>query len=316
MKRKNILQSLIIALGLFMVCLGTNAQGQPEWKDIKGQLNFYVTNDMGRNGYYDQKPIAELMGQIAEKVGPECVFAVGDIHHFEGVRSVQDPLWTTNFENIYSHPELMIPWYPVLGNHEYRGSTQAVLDYGKISRRWEMPGRYYSKVFDEKGTSIRFILLDTSPLISKYRESKDKYPDASLQDMNKQLEWLENELKNAKEEWVVVMGHHPIYAQTSKSASEREDLQKLLDPILRKYNVDMYICGHIHNFQYIRKEGSNIDYIVNSAAALSRKVSKIEGTQFCSPEPGFAIITVHPKELDLHMVDKKGHIIYTVKRTK
>ena len=316
MKKKNILKSLIVAIGFLTFCLVTNAQNHPEWKSLKGELSFYVASDMGRNGYYEQKPIAELMGVMAEEVGPECVFAVGDIHHFEGVRSVQDPLWTSNFENIYSHPELMLPWYPVLGNHEYRGSTQAVLDYTKISRRWEMPERYYSKVFHEKGTSIRFIMLDSSPLIEKYRKDKEKYPDACLQNVKQQLLWLENELKNAKENWIVVMGHHPIFAQTPKSSSEREDMQKLIDSMLRKYKVDMYICGHIHNFQHIRKPGSNIDYVVNSAASLSRKVSEIEGTQFCSREPGFSIITVTANELALHMIDKNGDVLHTVKRSR
>ena len=52
---------------------------------------------------------------------------------------MNDPLWMTNYELIYSHPELMIDWFPLLGNHEYRGNTQAVLDYSNISRRWTMP---------------------------------------------------------------------------------------------------------------------------------------------------------------------------------
>ena len=47
----------------------------------------------------------------------------------------------TNYELVYSHPELMIPWYPILGNHEYRGNTQAVLDYSQVCARWEMPAR-------------------------------------------------------------------------------------------------------------------------------------------------------------------------------
>ena len=316
MKRTSIFKRFFLVVELLALGICSNAQSKSDWKNLTGDLSFYVTSDMGRNGYYEQKPIAELMGVMAEEIGPECVFAVGDIHHFEGVRSVQDPLWTSNFENIYSHPELMLPWYPVLGNHEYRGSTQAVLDYTNISRRWEMPSRYYSKVFNEKDVSIRFILLDTSPLLSKYRKDKEKYPDACKQDVQQQLDWLENELKNAKEKWIVVMGHHPIYAQTPKSASEREDMQKRVDPILRKYNVDLYICGPIHNFQHIRKEGSDIDYIVNSAASLSRKVSEIEGTRFCSREPGFSIITLRQNEMDLHMIDKKGAVLYTVKRNK
>ena len=67
-----------------------------------------MANDLGRNGYYDQKPIAELMGEMAKTTGMECVLAVGDIHHFNGVASVNDPLWMTNFEQVYSHPELML----------------------------------------------------------------------------------------------------------------------------------------------------------------------------------------------------------------
>ena len=109
---------------------------QKGWKSLKGSVNLYIANDLGRNGYYDQKTIADLMGEMAEDVGPEAILAIGDVHHFNGVASVNDPLWRTNFEDIYSHPELMIDWFPVLGNHEYRGNTQAVMDYGKVSRRW------------------------------------------------------------------------------------------------------------------------------------------------------------------------------------
>ena len=131
---------------LFLVVLLSNwATAQiTDYSIFDKKFNFYVANDLGRNGYYDQKPIAELMGTMAEEVGPEFVVATGDIHHFEGVRSVNDPLWMTNYELIYSHPELMIDWFPVLGNHEYRGNTQAVMDYTNISRRWTMPARYYT----------------------------------------------------------------------------------------------------------------------------------------------------------------------------
>ena len=80
---------------------------RPTWETLKGEITLYMTNDMGRNGYYEQKPIAELMGEMAGTVDPECVLAVGDIHHFNGVASLQDPLWLTNFEWIYSHPDLM-----------------------------------------------------------------------------------------------------------------------------------------------------------------------------------------------------------------
>ena len=212
-----------------------------ECKKLKGDITLYMANDLGRNGYYDQKPIAELMGEMGEVLGPECVLAVGDIHHFNGVASVNDPLWMTNFEQVYSHPELMLDWFPVLGNHEYRGNTQAVLDYGKVSRRWMMPARYYTKVFNKKGTTLRVVFLDTTPLIDRYQQNSDVYPDACKQDMKAELDWLDNTLKNAKEDWVIVVGHHPIYAYTDKAESERTDMQTRVLPILKRYkNVAIY----------------------------------------------------------------------------
>lgn len=310
------MRKLYILLLAVLLCGGVQAQIK-DYSIFDHKFNFYVANDLGRNGYYDQKPIAELMGEMAEKgVDPEFVLATGDIHHFEGVASVNDPLWMTNYELVYSHPELMIHWYPVLGNHEYRGNTQAVLDYGKVSRRWEMPARYYTKVFNDKGMTMRVVWVDTAPLINKYREEKDKYPDACLQDDELQLAWIDSVLTAAKEDWVIVAGHHPIYAQTKKNESERTDMQQRLDPILRRHHVDMYICGHIHNFQHIRQKDSNIDYITNSAGSLSRKVTPIEGTLFCSPEPGFSIISANKNQLELRMIDKKGNVLHTVTRTK
>lgn len=311
------LRKSLLMLMLAVITVASVAQTPEEWKTLEKPLNFYLANDLGRNGYYDQKPIAELMGRMAENVDIECVIAAGDVHHFEGVRSVDDPLWMTNYELIYNHPELMIPWYAILGNHEYRGNPQAVIDYTNISGRWNMPARYYTFVLENDGITIRMVMVDTAPLIDKYRKDSQKYPDACKQDINQQLNWIDSVLTSAKEDWVIVVGHHPIFAETGKDDSERLDLQKRLDSVLRKHaNVDMYLCGHIHNFQYIRPKDSKIDYVVNTSGSLSRKVKPIEGTQFCSDESGFSLITADKKELKLHMINKTGKVIYTVKRNK
>ena len=279
------------------------------------QIRLFVANDLGRNGYYEQKPIAELMGRMAEQDDVEAVLALGDTHHYMGVESVTDPLWTTNFELIYSHPELQVPWYPILGNHEYRGNTQAVVDYSQVSRRWQMPARYYSKVFEDDGVSLRVVFVDTTPLIDKYHKDTADYPDVAQQNMDAQLDWLDKELAQAKENWVVVVGHHPIYADTPKSSSERTDLQQRLDPILRRHQVNMYICGHIHNFQHVRIAGTRMDYVVNSSGSLSRQeVKPIEGTVFVSGEPGFSILSGTKESLRLEMINQQGKVIHTVEQ--
>lgn len=278
---------------------------------LSAQIKLIVANDLGRNGGYEQKTIAATMGRTADEMGPDAVLAIGDTHHYMGVQSTADPLWMTNYELIYSHPELQVPWYPVLGNHEYRGNSQAVLDYSKISRRWQMDERYYTKRFvdDHSGATMLVVFIDTAPLIDKYRNETETYPDVAAQDMERQLAWLEKTLAGAKEDWVVVVGHHPIYAQTSKDESERGDLQTRVEPILNRHKVDLSIGGHVHNFQHIRHNGR--DYVVNSSGSQSRKVKSTPETLFCSPEPGFSTISADKKNLEFSMLDKTGKTLYS-----
>ena len=294
-KRNLLIVAIAIAASVFVNTIA-HAQTPAQWEEMKGDINLFLANDLGRNGYYDQKPIAAMMGEMAETVGPEAILALGDVHHFGGVRSVSDPLWMTNYELIYSHPELMCEWLPILGNHEYRGNTQAVLDYGKVS--------------------VRIVMIDTTPMIDRYHNSPT-YPDVDSQDVEAQLAWIDATLDNAKEDWVIVVGHHPVYAQTGKDVIEQQDMQRNLLPILRKYSkkVDMYVCGHIHNFQHIRRGNDGIDFVVNSAGSLARKVEPTEGTVFCSPEPGFSVVSATKQQLNLYMIDKTGNVIHKIEKT-
>ena len=273
---KRILPLLLAAAALVscgQVTVSTDRTEQ--WKALEGPLNFYLANDLGRNGYYDQKPIAETMGKMAETIDIEFVVAAGDIHHFEGVQSISDPLWMTNY-------------------------------------------KYYTFVKEEDGVTVRIVMVDTTPMIDKYREETDKYADASRSDWKEQTAWLDQVLSEADEDWVLVVGHHPIYAYTDKSESERTDLQQRLDPVIRKYgNVDMYLCGHIHTFQHIRKDGCDIDYVVNTSGSLSREdVQPTDGTVFCSNKSGWSLITADEHEMKLHMLDKEGNVLHTVTRTR
>lgn len=313
------MKKLLLALVL-VVSIAAAAPAQqkvPAVKPVTSEYNFMIANDLGRNGYYDQKPIANAMGEWAEKADIDFVAAAGDIHHFNGVASTADPLWMTNYELIYSDPALMLDWFPVLGNHEYRGNTQACLDYAKISRRWMMPSRYYTFVrkVDSK-TSVRFVFIDSTPLIHKYRKESGVYPDACLQDDKAQLHFIDSVLSVSNETWKVVIGHHPVYAYTPKDKTERADMQARLDPLLRKYKVDYYFCGHIHNFQHINMPGSAVDYVVNSSASLSRPVEKTEGTRFCSPLSGFLVCAVDSARFSINMLNKDGKAIYTYTRRK
>jgi len=179
-----------------------------------------------------------------------------------------------------------------------------------------MPSRYYTRIFDNDGTRVKVVFIDTTPIIDKYHSNTGEYPDANRQDVDAQLRWLDNELsRDDNADWTVVAGQHPVYAQTPKQSSEREDMQRKVDPILKKHKVDMYICGHIHNFQHIRKNG--IDYVVNTSGSLSRpEVTPADGTVFCSGVPGFSVLTATKDGLKLSLIDNNGNVVHQVTRSK
>ena len=87
-----------------------------------------------------------------------------------------------------------------------------------------MPAKYYTFVKEEDGTTVRIVMVDTTPMIDRYRNS-ERYADASGSDYKDQLSWLDSVLAEADEDWVLVVGHHPVYADTDKTASERQNLQ-------------------------------------------------------------------------------------------
>ncbi len=128
--------------------------------------------------------------------------------------------------------------------------------------------------------------------------------------------------------WAYLVGEHkdinikPIrilkHGRKAKSLV-KYGLEEIATILLRpayNNNVNMYLCGHIHNFQHIRKAGSKIDYVVNTSASLSRKVKAVEGTVFCSGETGFSLISADKKELCLYMINKEGKVLHTVRQAR
>ena len=307
----------VLLLVLFASSWSMLVQGQVLADKVsvdKNTFNFYIVSDVGRNGYYKQKIVAATMGDLAETIHPKFILASGDTFHYNGVRSTSDPLWMSNFENVYTHPELLIDWFPVLGNHEYRGNTQAVVDYTNISRRWNMPGRYYtfSRQID-KENSLRVVMIDTPPFIKEYQVLPDQFPDVMKQDTKKQLVWIDSVLTVSTEKWVIVVGHHPIYSVDTKHDNSVELIAQL-DPILRKHHVDFYFAGHIHNAQHIQKDG--MDYIVTTSGSLGYPSSTGPDTKYTNAAEGFTICSLKDNVFTVIFVDEKGKELYRYTKTK
>ena len=60
----------LLVLCCLAMGLPLQAQTPEQWKSLEANINFFIANDLGRNGYYDQKIIAERMGEMADAIGP------------------------------------------------------------------------------------------------------------------------------------------------------------------------------------------------------------------------------------------------------
>lgn len=307
------MKKLLSVAFLLCFCLSAAAQGEKIKFDKKfkdAEASIFVISDAGRNGSFEQRRIGEVMGVYADSLGPEFVINCGDMFHYDGVQSVTDPLFMTNYESIYPAGELQCPWWGVLGNHEYRGSTQAVIDYSKVSRRWNVPAPYYARTFEGvDGDSVLVVFIDSAPLIDKYRIEAE-YPDAHLQNPDAQVEWIDSTLLAAGARWKIVVGHHPIYSHSKKAKSETDQMQARVAQILEKHGVNLSLSGHVHTFQHLQPKGARTQYIVAPSASRGRPTVDGEHTKFNSALEGFIILSLNKRDITLSMIDRGGEVVY------
>jgi tartrate-resistant acid phosphatase type 5 len=278
------------------------------------RLTFIIVSDWGWNGYKHQQEVADQMAKTADSVNAKFIASCGDNFQVSGVASTQDPLWMINYENVYKGLSLQVDWYPVLGNHDYKGSPQAEIDYSKISRRWRLTEHYYSfakKVNDS--ISVRFIFMDTPPLVSEYYKNPGEYPEIAKQDTAKEMKWLKGVLENSKEQWKLVFGHHPVYSASKTHGNTREMIDRV-KPLLEKYHAQFYFCGHDHDFQHLHEKGKNVEYIVTGTGGEPRPASTDEMSVFSKSEPGFSVVSLKSDSLRICFVGSKGNIIYSFGR--
>jgi len=272
-------------------------------------LPFILVGDWGRAGHDDQRRVAEQMGRTAAAMGSRFTVSVGDNFYENGVTGLDDPQWEGSFEQIYTAPALQTPWKVILGNHDYRGNVQAQLDYSARSPRWQLPARYYTtREMLPDGAAADFFYVDTSPFIRKYIGTRT---DISGQDSQAQLDWLDTALAGSKAEWKIVIGHHPIYTALDESDGyehDQPDLIARLNPVLRKHDVPIYVCGHDHCLQSVKMDG--VTYVVTGAGSRTYAPDPAIRGGFASGAHGFMTVRLSGARLDYSLVDMTGETLY------
>ena len=275
-------------------------------------LSVVALGDWGVRGGEFQSSVAGAMAKYADDNKVDFAVLAGDNFYPDGVQSVSDSHFQESFERVYSQPSLQkFKWWVALGNHDYRGSVDAEIQYTNVSTRWKLPKRYYSKSFNIRGVTADFFFIDTTPMIPSY------YSDAMMSDeiamagsIEDQKRWLRKKLSLSKADWQVVVGHHPLYSANEARTSERAALQQQLKHIFKTNGVDLYISGHDHNLQLQKDPALKTYQIVSGGGQQARGVGSSPYTVFAKSTPGFTVVNLRKKNFRVKYLNHLGEVLY------
>nr|AAF60315.1 putative purple acid phosphatase precursor [Ipomoea batatas] len=255
---------------VFGVCLASAIVELPTFHHPTkgdGSLSFLVIGDWGRKGDYNQSQVAFQMGEIGDQLAIDFVVSTGDNFYDNGLTGEHDDAFTESFTDVYTAESLQKQWYSVLGNHDYRGDAEAQLSshLRKLDSRWPC-----LRSFVVNTETVDLFFVDTTPFVEEYFNSPEHVYDwrgvFPQQTYTKNvLNGLEYALMKSTTKWRIVIGHHAI-----RSAGHHGDTKELVErllPILRTYNVDLYMNGHDHSLEHISDDESPIQFMTSGAGS-------------------------------------------------
>jgi 3',5'-cyclic AMP phosphodiesterase CpdA len=223
---------------------------------VKYPFTFVVFGDTRRAGTMESlvttkndevRPI--VIRKIAE-MHPEFLVSTGDLV----VDGASKEEWRNFDSEQGAFREKNIPYYPVLGNHEYRGSNKDAME-NYFARFPHLGGR---KWYGFKRGNCAFVLLDSS------------FSELSVEEIQSQKKWLAEELarldSDASVAFVFVAFHHPPFTN-SKAHSDDRRVQEEFLPLVEKYGaagegkpagkVCVVFEGHCHSYERFIERGLN-----------------------------------------------------------
>ncbi len=285
MKRRSLLSKLpALSLGLSSALVGGGCAGAYPF-DVQPVLRFVAIADTGWGGA-EQYAIAKAMELAYAQFPFQFVLLGGDNIYANGeIERIGQA-----FEQPYHFfLERQIPFYAVLGNHDIRTSNGTPqIAYSKRNPLFYLPDRYYH--FSHH--NIDFFALDTN-----YNA-----------DWRSQLPWLYKKLQKSTAQWKIVFGHHPFYS--SGQHGSNPDFIKYIAPIFQKFAVNLYLCGHDHNYERF----SNINgttYIVHGGggAPLYPLRQRLPQSNFFQSVHSFVLFSVYGDRLVWEARDMQNNVI-------
>jgi acid phosphatase len=266
-------------------------------------LRLFALGDTGTGGE-DQKAVAAAMEARCQKNGVDGLLFLGDNIYKTGVTDIDDPEWDEKVWDVYNTPCLSkVKIYPVLGNHDYRDSPAAQIEYSLKNPRWFMPNRFYSVEF---GYLLKLVAFDSQ--ISEF----------CFNDSFCAVDFMVTETRTPTTVWRIVTAHHPLESASESGYGHSGGFRGLfLKPLLCNH-IDAYLAGHAHHMEHRAIEDCRMDLFISGGGGASLyDLDEKSVTNFARKQHGFLELVATKETLDFRFIDKHGSEIYhTQKKQK
>jgi hypothetical protein len=124
-----------------------------------------------------------------------------------------------------------------------------------------------------------------------------------IERIENQLTRMENSLRTALSSasppsWIIVVGHYPIFS--AGDHGDIDEMKSYLLPLLLKYNVHAYICGHDHISEHLTY--SNMSFYVVGAGSMTDSMKRTSSAELVWGLGGvtaFAVVNVDSAKFEL-----------------
>lgn len=116
--------------------------------------------------------VADAMANATSARPIDWLVNTGDNFYYCGLHNATDSQVSVDFDLPYGKiAGLDVPWFSVLGNHEYGWNVDSQIELSARSKRWVLPDRYWSRRMELGGGKAHasFLFLDSSPCVHDYR---------------------------------------------------------------------------------------------------------------------------------------------------
>uniref|UniRef100_A0A7S4G6S8 Calcineurin-like phosphoesterase domain-containing protein n=1 Tax=Eutreptiella gymnastica TaxID=73025 RepID=A0A7S4G6S8_9EUGL len=281
-------------------------------------LRFLAVGDWGCD-CPNQYHVAKWMGTVGAQLNIDFVTGVGD--HFYDTRyggcpnNAQSVRFEQTFDKVYTAPSLQTRWYNILGNHDWGRNHSAYFGRTALSPRWYQPDYYFTETIESKqgAGSVQLIWIDTHAIVLVSTGSHSHESRTAKKVVERQQKWVQEVISQSKADWVLVVGHHPVYSGGHYPGGA--GVAEALVPLFKTHGVAAYFDGHDHNMQHLSHQ--NVEYFVNGNGGLNvdsrrHQLSPPNGSQrFYSAGGGFTAVQLESKaSMKVEYYGSQGQRVY------